>query len=278
MAPSEPQAVSSTEASRPVFTIGGAIEYGWRATWKNFWRLLLVAVIYVAINAAVSTLTGLASPSEVDGQGLSALENLVAVETSYLSILGSILSFLVSAFLLLGLIRVALGVAKGNRVEVGAIFSFNGYGRYLLNSILVGLVIGLAVGIVLVPAVALTIVTGSLVWVLLGGVIAVVLVVIASLAFTFFGYLILDQDKRGVSSLGASWAMVRPHFWSILGLNLLIILITIGLLAAAVVAGVLMLLVGLLVTLPLAGVLAFGISTFAITFAYRSISGETVAT
>jgi len=263
--------------SLQVFTIGGAIEYGWRATWKNFWRFLLVAVIYVAINAAVSTVTGLVSPSDLDGQGMDALDMFTAASYSVLSIAASIVGFLVSAFLLLGLMRVALGVVKGNRVEVGEIFSFNGFGRYLLNSILIGIVMAVILAIVLVPTLLLTIATENVLWIALGGVLSVVLVVLISLAFTFFGYLILDKDSRGVSSLGASWALVRPHFWSILGLNLLVALIAVALIIGAVVAGVLMLVIGLLVTLPVAGVLAFGISTLSIAFAYRTISGEPVA-
>ncbi len=263
--------------SLQVFTIGGAIAYGWRATWKYFWRFLLVAVIYVAINAAVSTVTGLVSPSDLDGQGMDALDMFTAASYSVLSIAASIVGFLVSAFLLLGLIRVALGVVKGNRVEVGEIFSFNGFGRYLLNSILIGIVMAVILAIVLVPTLLLTIATENVLWIALGGVLSVVFVVLISLAFTFFGYLILDKDSRGVSSLGASWALVRPHFWSILGLNLLVALIAVALIIGAVVAGVLMLVIGLLVTLPVAGVLAFGISTLSIAFAYRTISGEPVA-
>ena len=262
-----------------VFTIGGAIEYGWRATWRNFWPLLLVIVVYVLINGAFSVVTGLAdlpAPGS-DSGGLDALDVLAATQVTALSLLGSVLNFLVTVFLMLGLIRVALGVVQGKKVDIGDLFSFSGFGRYLANTIIVGLIVGLALFIGVVPGAVLSLATDSVIWVILGAVVALILMVVASLAFTFIGYLILDKNQPGLSSLGASWAMVRPHFWSILGLNLLIALIGVFLLLAALILGLLMLIVGVFVTLPLAGVLVFGISVLSIAYAYRTISGQPVA-
>lgn len=278
MASSEPQSAPSPEASRPTFTIGGAIEYGWRATWRNFWPLLLVILVYVLINGAFSVVTGLAElPAPGSGtDGMDTLDALVATQVTVLSLAGSVVNFLVTTFLVLGLIRIALGVVQGRKVDIGDLFTFNGYGRYLLNTVIVGLIIGLALAIGLIPGVALLVATDSVVWLILGAVVGLVLTVVASLAFTFIGYVILDKNARGVSSLGASWALVRPHFWSILGLNLLIALIAVFLIVAALIIGLLMLIVGVLVTLPFAGVMVFGISVLSIAYAYRTISGETV--
>jgi len=266
-------------APQQVFTIGGAIEYGWRATWRNFWPLLLVIVVYVLINGAFSVVTGLAdlpAPSSTSG-GFDALDAVAATQVSILALLGSVLNFLVTVFLLLGLIRVALGVVQGKKIDIGDLFTFQGYGRYLANTVIVGLIVGLALVIGLVPGAVLALATESVVWLIVGAVIGLVLMVIASLAFTFIGYLILDKNLPGLSSLGASWALVRPHFWSILGLNLLVVLISVFLLLAALIVGLLMLIVGVLVTLPLAGVLIFGISVLSIAYAYRTISGQSVA-
>jgi hypothetical protein len=55
------------------------------------------------------------------------------------------------------------------------------------------------------------------------------------------------------------------------------VLISVFLLLAALIVGLLMLIVGVLVTLPLAGVLIFGISVLSIAYAYRTISGQSVA-
>ncbi len=105
----------------------------------------------------------------------------------------------------------------------------------------------------------------------------IVLAIALSLAFTFFGYLILDRDARGLSSLGASWKLVKPHFGALLGLYILIGIISFGLIIAAIVLGTLMLVVGLLITLPVAGVVIFGMSALSVAFAYRTIAGEPVA-
>lgn len=280
MASSDPQAGPAAQASHQTFTIGGAIEYGWRATWRNFWPLLLVIVVYVLINGAFSVLTGFTEfPAPgADGGGLDGIGALAAAaQLTVLSLVGTVVNFLVTTFLMLGLIRIALGVVQGRKVDIGDLFTFKGYGRYLLTTVLVGVIVGIALAIGLIPGAVLSIATESVTWLIVGGIVGLILVVFASLAFTFFGYVILDKQAPGVSSLGASWALVRPHFWSILGLNLLIVLISVFLILAAIIVGLLMLIVGVLVTLPVAGVLVFGISVLSIAYAYRTISGETVA-
>jgi hypothetical protein len=271
-------AESAPTATQP-FSVGGSISFGWRMTWKNFWRLLLVVIVFGVINAVLSAISGAGTTTSIDFSNPDTLtaDQLWATGNLALSFIGSVVQWLASVFLGLGVIRIALAVTRGEKVELGKVFSFAGYGRYLITSIIVGIivVVGLLIGIV--PGIAIAASTDSIVWAGVGAAVGIVLAIALSLAFTFFGYLILDRDARGLSSLGASWKLVKPHFGALLGLYILIGIISFGLLIAAIVLGTLMLVVGLLITLPVAGVVIFGMSALSVAFAYRTIAGEPVA-
>ncbi|CAB4934905.1 MAG: hypothetical protein F2840_02490 [Actinobacteria bacterium] len=271
-------AESAPTATQP-FSVGGSISFGWRMTWKNFWRLLLVVIVFFVINAVLSAISGAGTTSSIDLSNPDTLtaDQLWETGNLALSFIGSVVQSLASFFLGLGVIRIALAVTRGEKVELGKVFSFAGYGRYLIGSIFVGIivVIGLLIGIV--PGVVIAASTDSIVWAAVGAAVGIVLAIALSLAFTFFGYLILDRDARGLSSLGASWKLVKPHFGALLGLYILIGIISFGLLVAAMVLGTLMLVVGLLITLPVAGVVIFGMSALSVAYAYRTIAGEPVA-
>ena len=271
-------AESAPTATQP-FSVGGSISFGWRMTWKNFWRLLLVVIVFGVINAVLSAISGAGTTTSIDFSNPDTLtaDQLWATGNLALSFIGSVVQWLASVFLGLGVIRIALAVTRGEKVELGKVFSFAGYGRYLITSIIVGIivVVGLLIGIV--PGIAIAASTDSIVWAGVGAAVGIVLAIALSLAFTFFGYLILDRDARGLSSLGASWKLVKPHFGALLGRYILIGIISIGLLIAAIVLGTLMLVVGLLITLPVAGVVIFGMSALSVAYAYRTIAGEPVA-
>jgi hypothetical protein len=271
-------AESAPTATQP-FSVGGSISFGWRKTWKNFWRLLLVVIVFGVINAVLSAISGAGTTTSIDFSNADTLtaDQLWETGNLALSFIGSVVQWLASIFLGLGVIRIALAVTRGEKVELGKVFSFAGYGRYLIGSVIVGIivVIGLLIGVV--PGVAIAASTDAIVWAAVGAAVGIVLAIALSLAFTFFGFLILDRDARGLSSLGASWKLVKPHFGALLGLYILLGIISFGLIIAAIVLGTLMLVVGLLITLPVAGVVIFGMSALSVAYAYRTIAGEPVA-
>ena len=274
---------SATTASQS-FSVGGAIGFGWRKTWTNFWRLLLVVVVFGIINSVLSVIGGAGSISSVDFSNLDlsnpdtiTIDQIWKTDNVGLSMARSIVQWLASLFLALGVIRIALSVTQGERVELGKVFSFAGYGRYIINSIVVGMIIVVGILVGLVPGLLIAYSTNAIVWAAVGSVVGILLAITLTLAFTFFGYLILDRDARGLSSLGASWKLVMPHFGGLLGLYILIVIINFGLIIAAILLGTLMLVVGLLITLPVAGVVVFGISALSVAYAYKVISGDPVA-
>ena len=122
--------------------------------------------------------------------------------------------------------------------EVGDLFKAQGYGPYLLASILFA--IGFYIGLILL------IVPG----------------IIFACVFGFYGFVIAERGEGvGVmESLQRSADITRGHRWQLFGLGVLIFLINI--------VGLIACFIGLLFTL--------GISILAWAYAYRTLSGETV--
>jgi len=267
------------------YRVGAAITFGWKRSWKNFWWLLLVAIIMSAITGVLNTLFtwqgtpqyDFSNPSSMDmGQMITGGDGYAGVE-ALLAFIGGIVQFLVTTFLTLGVVRIALAVTTGDRVHVGKLFSFKGYGRYLGSSILVFILIAVVAAIPVITGVAIAIAANQIIWAIVGLLVAILLAFVVSLFFCLFGYAILGEDAKGVSALGRSWALVKPHFWAILGLQVLLALIVIGIFVVAIVGGLLALCIGLLATIPMAITLTLGIPALAYAYTYRVLSGQSVS-
>lgn len=259
------------------FSVGHAIGYGWRKTWKNFWRFLLLGLIFMVISAITNAITGFGSVN-IDINDTDAMNTAMFGQNAALSIIGSIIQFLVSTFLALGLIRIALAVTVGDDVQIARLFAFDGYGRYVLTAIIVSIIAFVAFVIPFIPGLLITLAADTPVFAIIGAVIGVVLLIVAILGLSFFGYLIVDKNAPGITSLRGSWDIIRPHFGSLLGLYILLALINVGLFVAAIIVGILLIFVGLLVTIPIALVISFGLTSLAIAYAYRTMSGQPVST
>jgi len=259
------------------FSAGAAIAYGWRKTWKHFGWLLLLGLAVSLLTSIANLLTSGTSLLNADLRDpASVADTLAQASIGVLAIAGIALQFLISIYIGIGLIRIALGATAGQGIKLERLFSFVGFGRYLGASIIVGLIVGFAVSLPVIAGLGLTIAFEHVAYVLIGGLLAVVIAVVLSVGFSMFGYLILDQDIRGLGSLGASWRLVRPHFWGLIGLAILLGLISISVFVAAIVLGVLLLIVGLLATIPLAATVVLGITMLAHGYAYRTLSGQPV--
>ena len=260
------------------FSVGAAIGFGWKRTWRNFWWLLLVGIIFTAINGLIGLITAGGDLAAMDmSSGASIQEQLQNTGVFAFDFVGSIVQYLVSLFLALGVIRIALAVTSGDRVRIGRLWSFQGFGRYLLGGIIVGIIVSIGFGVPLGIGIAISASTDQIAWAAVLGVLGAVIAILLGLGFSLFGYVIVDKDAKGLSSLGESWRLVKPHFWGLLGLHVVAILIIIATVIVAILLGVLLLIVGLLVTIPIAGVLVFGIPAFALAYAYRTLAGEPIA-
>jgi uncharacterized membrane protein len=200
-------------------SVGDAVSYGWNSYWKNVGPLVVIALVVIAINVVVGL--------------IGSATNSVPVQ-----VIIQFIGFFVSMLLSLGWLRVSLEVTRGVKPEVGDLFKFEGYGPYILASLLFAL--GLYVGLIL------CIIPG----------------IIFAVAFGFYGFVIVDRGEGigVIDSLKASADLTRGNRWNLFGLGLVLLLINfVGALACGV---------GLIFTL--------GITIITWAYAYRTLSGESV--
>lgn len=201
------------------FSIANSINYGWNAYWKNVGPMLALTLVILVVNIAIS-FAGRAS----DNVALTITFNL--------------LGWVVSLLLALGLIRASLAVTRGGNPDVAMLFEPDGFGPYVLASILFAL--GAIVGFVLL---------------VIPGLIFVV-------TFWFYGYVITDHPTMSATgALSRAGEITKGHRWELFGLGILLILINL--------LGFLLCFVGAIFT--------YGITALTVAYAYRSLSGEPVA-
>ena len=199
------------------------ISYSFGTAWKLFksnWKVMVgVALIMFLV-----------------GTGYGLVEVLLT-EAGMAGVAVSLLSFLLSAWLSLGMFRVFLDIFDGKKPSIMVLFSQAGLILYFLGaSILYGLMVVVGLVFLVVPGFFLAI------------------------RFYFYNVLIVDKELGPIKALKASWNLTKGHWWSIFGLTLLLALFNI--------AGALALIVGLLVTIP--------VSWMAMICAYRFLSSSSV--
>ena len=201
-------------------SVGDAVSYGWNAYWKNVGTLVVIAIVVLAINIVVGLIAQ--ATGSVAGQ-----------------IIVQFIGFFASMLISLGWIRVSLEVTRGVKPEVGDLFKFDGYGPYILASLLFAL--GFYVGLIL------CIIPG----------------IIFAVAFGFYGFVIAERGEGvGVmDSLKESADLTRGNRWQLFGLGMVLLLINF--------VGALLCGIGLIFTL--------GITIIAWAYVYRTLRGEAVA-
>ena len=201
------------------FAMGDALSYGWNAYWKNIGPMLVIAVVVVLIQIAFSAVA-----SSIDA----------TVPRVLVQIIGNLVGLLIT----LGWLRVALGITNGVKPELADVFKAEGYGVFLLASILfyIGVVIGLI--LLIIPGI----------------------IVIAT--FGFYGFVIAERGE-GVAvleSLQRSAELTRGHRWTLFGMAIVLFLVNI--------VGLIVCFVGVVFTL--------GITLITWAYLYRALNGQTV--
>jgi hypothetical protein len=209
----------STGGTPAPFGIGESVSYGWSAYWKNVGPLLLITLVIFVINAVLSGI----------GQ---------ATDSFVISLFFSLVGWIVGLLLAFGLIRATIAITRGEKPEVGMLFQTEGFGPYVVASILFGLGTFFGLLLCIVPG------------------------VIFAIVFHFYGYVLVENPELGpTDSLKKAADLTRGHRWELFGLFVVLFLINI--------VGLLACIVGVIFTA--------GISAVAIAYAYRALSGQSAA-
>jgi len=170
-----------------------ALARGWSLYWQNVGPMVLIALTLIGIEIAVSVI------GTAVGNGAAGL-------------LFEIFTTVIVVLLGLGVIRASLAVAEGRAPSVGMLVITDGWGPYLLASILVGLGVLIGLFLLIVPG------------------------IILALMWEFYGFVIAeDPTISPVDALQRSAEITRGHRCQLLGLGLLLALINVvGLLACCV--------------------------------------------
>jgi uncharacterized membrane protein len=210
--------VSRVQGSPAPFSVGECISYGWNAYWKNVGPLLLITLVIIVIDVIISAI------------GQATGNNVIA------AVFG-LIGWIVGLLLAFGLIRATIAVTKGEKPEVAMLFQTDGFGPYILASIIFGIATFIGFILCIIPG------------------------IIVAVVYHFYGYVLVENPSTGaIDSLKRSADITRGHRWELFGLFIVLILINI--------VGLIACLVGVIFTA--------GISAVAVAYAYRALNGESV--
>jgi uncharacterized membrane protein len=204
-------------AGRP-FAVGEAVSYGWRAVTSNLGPWLLVALIFLVVNIAWNLITGgfsrLWDSYDDNGASVAAVTGLTFTSI-VLSIVGTIIGYLITAFLTRG----ALDETAGRRPDVAAFFRIANVVNVVLAALLVTILTTIGLVLCIVPGLAV-------------------------IVFSVFVYnFTLDRQQDAIAAIRSSWSLVAKSFGTVL--LLLLALLGINILGAIPLG------LGLFVTIPL---------------------------
>jgi uncharacterized membrane protein len=206
--------------SVPKFSIADAITYSWNAAFRNFASVMLVSVVVFAGNALVLL--------------ISTVNNNAGLTLAF-----QLLGVLAELLLVLGLVRASLDVVEGRTPTLAEVFRPDGYGPYLVASILFLVGVWLGVALLVVPG------------------------VIFGIVFQFYGYVVAEHpDVPAIVALQRSAQITRGVRFRLFGLAVVLLFLNL--------AGFMLCVVGLIVS--------YAITAIALAYVYRLLTGQPVAT
>jgi hypothetical protein len=216
------------------FQVGDAFNYGWKKFQEYLGPILIAMLIFLVVGGLVNFIGtlfagGIGEITDPDDIGLGMFFSF-----GYLvfSLIGALVSLLIQA----AVVRGALGITKGERIDLNTFLSTENLGQIVLASIL--LAIGAAIGLILC--------------------------IIPGLIFIFYSQFtyqfIIDKGLPAFDAIKASFGLVNKNLGTVVVLFLASIL---AFFIGAILCGI-----GLLVTIP--------VTIIATAYAYRMMTGQTV--
>lgn len=180
------------------FSVKGSIKRGWELWKANKWVLTLSTILILLVGLI---------PNPTEG----GMEKLFI----------ELIVFVASTFVSMGYLKSLLMIERGEKVEFQDLFGHTKYfGRYVVTSLLYGVLIGVGLILLLIPGIYL------------------------ALKYSQAAMLVLDKDVRIGEAFTKSGMMTKGVKWKLVGFYLSIIIVAL--------LGFLALGVGVLITVPVA--------------------------
>lgn len=149
--------------------VGTALSYGWNKFIANIGDIIVIWLIIFAVQVLFNVI----------GRGINSF---------VVSLLFSVIGFVVSMILQIALVRIGLLVTSGQKVTPAAAFSTDNLTPYILASLIYGVAVFIGFFALCIGAV----VVGFLFW--------------------FYGYYVLDANQDPVTSLKSSFELTTKNF------------------------------------------------------------------
>ena len=216
------------------FQVGEAFNYGWKKFQEYLGPILIAMVIFIVVAGAVNFIAslfvgGFGEMTNPDDIGIGMF---FGVGYLFFSLLSALVSLLIQA----AVVRGALEITDGKRIELSTFLSTEHLGQVVLASIL--LAIGTAIGLIL------CIIPG------------LVLIFFSQFTYQF----ILDKGLPAFDAIKASFALVNKNLGSVVGLFFASIL--------AFIVGAILCGIGLIVAIP--------VTIIATAYAYKRMTAQPV--
>ena len=234
-------------AAATQLNVGEAFGWGWKKFTENLGPILLAMLVYFVIAVIVEVVWYLVFRGLFISQATFTVNQTTGQITTnagsgflslfFVQALSTFAFVVVSAFLQAAIIRGALILARGEKLEIGQMFVFDNFGNVLLAAIIVGALT--AVGFLFCGVGALV------VW----------------FFTTFYLFFVVDKGVPAWESVVASFNLVKEN----IGTVALLILAVIG----ANIVGAILCGIGLLVSMP--------VSFLALTYGYLRLQGRSIA-
>jgi uncharacterized membrane protein len=204
------------------FTSGEAIKFGWGKMKKHFWFFVGLLIITCLIQTVP---TGIA--------------NIFKQKVFILYLFLIVAAWIIQVIVKMGVIKIILDIIDKDEASLKALFSRTDLlGRFILGSILYGLIVFAGLILLIVP---------GIIW---------------AIKYQFFSYLIVDKNLGPLEAIKKSGEITSGNKGKLFWLGILFLLINL--------AGAICLLIGLLATIPTTMV--------ALAYVYRKLMGELTAT
>ncbi len=227
--------------AQPALSLGDAFSWAWNTFTKNAVALLVPTLVYGLLFAAAAAVNIVgqnmsSNTTTTDDYGFFFASNLTGAGFGVF-IIGTLLTYLVTAFAQAAFLSGCLDIADGRPVTVGSFFKPRNLGMAFLAALIIGVLTSIGYSLCFVPGLVL------------------------SLFVQFTILFVVDRSESAIKGFTSSFSLVGSNFASALLVWLVVM--------ALAIAGVLVCGLGLLVAVPLDALI--------LTYAYRTLTGGQVA-